>query len=270
MFQLKKDSIPYPFKIFIVLLVVPIVLLAGCGGGGGGSFSFPNIPPPAGQTGGIQGYVYVPIGGARVTGQEAIGVMRAVNVAPAGYLPLSGAIVNCGGKSATTNINGYYSISGITVGTATVTITKDGYQTITTQVSISNGVTLTVTSEGSISGVLYPTSSGSIYVNSTPPGATIYLDDENTSFTTPRTFSNVKAGNHQVYVALSGYNTPAAHTVNVTSGMTTTHSFTLTPGSGVLVTASAFPSIGTILDNFTLTCSVSGGTATSLEGRCDS
>jgi hypothetical protein len=46
---------------------------------------------------------------------------------------------------------------------------------------------------------------GNLSVNSNPQGASIWLDGENTEFTTPHTFTYLETGNHQVKLVLSGY-----------------------------------------------------------------
>jgi len=49
-----------------------------------------------------------------------------------------------------------------------------------------------------------------------------------------------------------------------------TITISVTGSSSKSVTASVSPTSGTTYDSYTLTCTVSGGTATSLDGRCDS
>lgn len=55
---------------------------------------------------------------------------------------VSGATVSVAGKTATTASNGTYSITGITGGTYTMTVTKTGYTTWSGSVTITNGATL--------------------------------------------------------------------------------------------------------------------------------
>jgi len=215
-----KRIIPFAF-----LLLILVNMLAGCGGGGGGS----AIAPVA-QKGYIQGYVYVPVGGARVTVEIPLGIMRAANAVPAGYAPLSGATVSCGGMSTVSNVNGYYFLPEITAGLQTVTISKTGYQTITINKTIISNVTVTVTQEGSTAGSLIPTEVGSVSVTSTPSGATIYIDGYNSTFTTPHTFTNIKTGSHQINVVLSGYSVPMFQMVSATTQATPGVAFTLTAG----------------------------------------
>jgi PEGA domain. len=66
---------------------------------------------------------------------------------------------------------------------------------------------------------------GSVYVTSSPQGATATLDDSRTG-TTPYTFTSVPVGSHSVTVSLPGYQTYTG-TVLVTSGSAPTVSVTL-------------------------------------------
>jgi hypothetical protein len=68
---------------------------------------------------------------------------------------------------------------------------------------------------------------GSIYVTSSPSGATVFLDDVTTA-TTPYTFSNVPVGTHTVSIHLSGYQ-DFITSVSVQKGVTAQVSATLKP-----------------------------------------
>ena len=71
-------------------------------------------------------------------------------------------------------------------------------------------------------------STGAISVSSTPTGATVYLDGNNTGKTTPATLNGISVGDHEVYIALAGYGTPEPQTVTVVEGQTASVDFTLT------------------------------------------
>ena len=71
---------------------------------------------------------------------------------------------------------------------------------------------------------------GSIQVNSTPDGATIYLDNQNTGQITPATLTNVSTGSHTVKLVKERYQDWET-TVNVTKNQTATVNATLEPGS---------------------------------------
>ena len=85
------------------------------------------------------------------------------------------------------------------------------------------------------------TSSGSVTVTSTPSGARIFLDGADTTRVTPYTLTSVPAGNHNVYVTLSGYATPTTQVVPVVNGQTATADFTLVQETGS-VTVTSTPS----------------------------
>ncbi|MCP2597440.1 PEGA domain-containing protein [Candidatus Aminicenantes bacterium AC-335-G13] len=71
---------------------------------------------------------------------------------------------------------------------------------------------------------------GSIQVNSTPSGATIYLDGQNTGQVTPATVTNVSVGSHTVKLEKERYQSWET-TVNVVKNQTITVDATLKPGS---------------------------------------
>lgn len=94
-------------------------------------------------TGSIFCYVYVPSAQARDFSKDA----------PTGYVPLVGARVSVVGynKYAITDQNGYAEIRNVAQGSYTVTVGKDGYQTISyNSVSVAGGITSSV---GSTSGI---------------------------------------------------------------------------------------------------------------------
>jgi len=68
---------------------------------------------------------------------------------------------------------------------------------------------------------------GSVYVSSSPSGATATLDNSRTG-TTPYTFDSVATGSHTIQISRSGYQTYSG-TVQVSSGSTTPVSVTLPP-----------------------------------------
>ena len=79
-----------------------------------------------------------------------------------------------------------------------------------------------------IQAVLVPLqATGAIYVTSSPPGATATVDGSASQFT-PTTFSAVTAGDHNVQIAKSGFQT-TSKTVNVLPGQTTAVDFSLAP-----------------------------------------
>ncbi|MGV8171175.1 MAG: PEGA domain-containing protein [Candidatus Woesearchaeota archaeon] len=116
-----------------------------------------------------------------------------------------------------------YTASGLTIGNHAVKLTKTGYNTYTTTKYIyarSNtlNVTLTTNSTGN------PTNqTGSLYVASSPSGASLYVDNIYKGVT-PYTASGLTIGNHAVKLTKTGYNTytttkyiyAGSNTLNVT------------------------------------------------------
>ena len=70
--------------------------------------------------------------------------------------------------------------------------------------------------------------SGSIYISSTPAGASATLDGGNAQLFTPGTFRGVEPGTHRVLIALQGFQ-PYTTTVKVTAGTTQNVLVTLLP-----------------------------------------
>lgn len=95
------------FTLAILLLSVPLVL-TGCGGGGGGD-----------DTGGssVSGYV-------RDAGSEN---------------PIEGARVTTSGRTAVTNSQGFFTLTGVSSGALTLTATATGYAAGTAQVAAGSG-----------------------------------------------------------------------------------------------------------------------------------
>ncbi len=67
---------------------------------------------------------------------------------------------------------------------------------------------------------------GSIFINTSPTGASITLDGTNTGKTTPDSVSNVSTGQHSVTLSLSGYS-DTTFTVTVQANLQTTKQITL-------------------------------------------
>ena len=67
---------------------------------------------------------------------------------------------------------------------------------------------------------------GSIFIQSNPTGAKIYIDDTDTGFVTPKTISNLIAGSHVVRCSLNGYDN-GYQSVKVITGQTASVQLTL-------------------------------------------
>ncbi|NMB79717.1 MAG: PEGA domain-containing protein [Methanomicrobiales archaeon] len=113
-------------------------------------------------------------------------------------------------------------ISDVWPGTYTITAEKSGYHTYSATTSVSSGT------RSSVYCPLSPlTTTGSLYVLSTPSNANIYLDAVYKG-RTPMTISNIAAGTHILEVDTSGYYDWKS-TVDVPPGGTKTISATLNP-----------------------------------------
>ncbi|MBP1928325.1 hypothetical protein J2741_000872 [Methanolinea mesophila] len=111
--------------------------------------------------------------------------------------------------------------TSISTGTHTIRISRSGYQTYTGSVTVSSGSTTTV------SVTLPPISSsvGSLYVTSSPSGASLYIDGTYRG-TTPTTAGSLTPGSHTVRLSLAGYQ-DFTTTATVYAGQTTTLSANL-------------------------------------------
>ncbi|WP_292393245.1 PEGA domain-containing protein [Methanoculleus sp. UBA303] len=79
---------------------------------------------------------------------------------------------------------------------------------------------------------------GSIYVNSTPSGATVYIDDEKAEGVTPCTLSGIEVGGHQVRVELEGFVRPDEKQVTVVANTIAEVDFNLTAETGKIAVSS--------------------------------
>jgi hypothetical protein len=114
-------------------------------------------------------------------------------------------------------------ITSVSAGSHTYIIRLTGYNDATGTVTVTSGMTSTV------SVTLTPTvTTGSISFASSPSGADIYLDGTLQAVKTPSTITSVSTGSHSYTLKLSGYN-DSTGSVTVTSGGTSNLSVTLTP-----------------------------------------
>ncbi len=135
-------------------------------------------------------------------------------------------------------------ISNVSPGSHSYTITLSGYNNATGSVGVIAGQTATV------SVTLTPfVTTGSIAFTSSPSGANIYLDGTLVGIT-PATISNVSAGSHSYTLTLSSYNDYTG-TVTVTAGQTSTVSATLTalPTTGSIAFTSTPSAANIYIDN---------------------
>ena len=93
----------------------------------------------------------------------------------------------------------------------------------------------------------YPALPGSILVTSTPAGAAVWLDDEDTGEVTPITLEDVLAGDHVVTLKLDGY-ADASKSVTVVSDETVTVDLELTTLTGSLEVTSTPEGAAILID----------------------
>ncbi len=120
-------------------------------------------------------------------------------------------------------------IPDLSIGSYVIKITKSGYNDIFKKATVSSGETATISAS-------LNTLTGSIYANSEPKGAKIYLD-ENYKGQTPQTILNVPIGEHTLKFSKNGYE-EISRTITVASDQTTTFSESLTGETGSISVSS--------------------------------
>jgi len=131
-------------------------------------------------------------------------------------VPDGAAIYLDGSYRGMTNGKNPFDVTGVAPGIHTIALLKNGYRDYSSDVTVSAGTTTT------ISTVLTPGSvapaTGEIYVESSPSGSEVYLDNVYKGFA-PLTIHDVPPGSHVVLLRMSGC-TDFQHTVQVTGGQT--------------------------------------------------
>ena len=95
-----------------------------------------------------------------------------------------------------------------------------------------------------------PPTPGELAVDSTPAGAAIILDGQDTGVVTPHTFGDLEGGSYAVTVALDEWSTfPEQMTVRVPYGGTAYADFTLSQDIGSLLVTSTPPGAAILLDD---------------------
>jgi hypothetical protein len=178
---------------------------------------------------------------------------------------IAGAAVGFGGGTATTDASGVYTLTGVSVGTVQLVASASGFQSVTQNVTVTSGATVTANftlaagTAGAITGKVTNISNGAIL-----SGATVSWSGGSATTNTSGiyTLSNVTAGTQSITAAKSGY-LARTSTVNVTSGATATLNFQLATAGKItvkVVTAS-----GAVVSGATVT--IKGGViATTVTG----
>jgi hypothetical protein len=123
-------------------------------------------------------------------------------------------------------VNGEYQgktplrMSDLTPGSYTVTFSRFGYVDLTTQVPVGQGQI------AEVNATLQP-ETGTLAVNSTPPGARVLLDGEDAGLS-PVILANISADNHTVMLEKDGY-INATRQVRITAGRTNPVEVSLVP-----------------------------------------
>ena len=146
------------------------------------------------------------------------------------YNPTGSLTVTSDPSEAIVLLDGYNSettpwvFTGLTTGYHTVEIDYPGYEAYVTNVYVDNGGSAEVNAE-----LTSLDTSGSLFVDSTPEGADVYVDGNNQG-TSPVTVSGISAGAHQVELHLAGYEVLTS-TENVAAGQGTVVNLVLVPYS---------------------------------------
>jgi thermitase len=153
-------------------------------------------------------------------------------------LPIVGATVTDGARTALSDTNGQYIISDVPQGTYTVSASAIGYSASSQAVSVVAGQTITANfalaklpSPGSIAGKITDSAAGSPIPEATvSDGARTALSDTNGQYV----ISDVPEGNYTVTASATGYST-SSQAVSAVAGQTATANFALaklpSPGS---------------------------------------
>jgi hypothetical protein len=124
---------------------------------------------------------------------------------------------------------------------------------------VAGGVAVAILVGGGGGGDDDSASTGSIQVNSSPTGANVYLDGQNTGRTTNTTLTGVSPGSHSVEVLKNGYGDYET-SVSVSTGQTATVNATLSPHT-IEVTQPTGSTSWTQGENVTIRWTTGGGTS---------
>ena len=132
-------------------------------------------------------------------------------------------------------------ISGLSAGSHAVRVTKTGYVDYSASITVIGGQTLPLklnlvprtqpTGSTSPTTPSQPGGVGTIAVESSPPGANVYLDGK-PSGTTPVTIPDVNAGSHALLLTMQGYS-DASKSIDVAAGSQNQVSMDLHAGSTI-------------------------------------
>ena len=168
------------------------------------------------------------------------------------YNPAGSLTVTSNPSGAVVILDGYnygstpYMFTGLTTGYHTVEVDYPGYEAYITNVYMDTGASQQIYAD-----LASLVSAGSLFIDSTPKGADVYVDG-NYQGTSPVTVSGVVAGSHQVELHRAGYEVLTS-TETVTAGQGTVVNLVMVPyssssGSGSIDITSNIPGALVYLD----------------------
>jgi len=208
-------------------------------------FTAPSAKPVTVTAGGTATASFTMTATSGISGTVTDSVTHAAIVTATVSYSGTGGTTGSGSTTAINSSTGAYTLSGVPPGTYTVTASAPGYASQSlTSVSVTAGNTATAnfalvaTNTGSISGAVsdsqtpaQPVSGASITYTGT--GGTTGTGTTTTNSSGGYTFSAVPPGTYSVAATATGFTTPSAQPVTVTTGTSATANFTMTATSGI-------------------------------------
>ncbi|MGA2121423.1 MAG: PEGA domain-containing protein [Methanoregula sp.] len=131
-------------------------------------------------------------------------------------------------NNASIVVNGQYrgktplTLDNLDPGTYTVNISKFGFSPSTATTNLQSGERQEITAT-------LPAETGSLIINTTPPGARVMFDNRDAGLS-PATLADLAPGNHTITITKDGY-TPSTQQVKITAGTAIPVNVVLSPSS---------------------------------------
>ena len=137
--------------------------------------------------------------------------------------PAGGKVYIGGSYKGVTPSTGWLTVANVAAGSQNVQVSRSGYQTFVQTITLSGGQSFEVNAQ------LTPNAptSGSLQITSSPSGAQIYLNNQNSNAITPYTATGLQPGYYTVTLRLPGYQ-EWSQSFEVLSGQSTPVTATLT------------------------------------------
>jgi hypothetical protein len=210
-----------------------------------GSYLLPDVPVGDGYTvtASAAAYATASASGISVASQETTIVDFALNPKTGSVVgrvrdtvtevPVTGATVECGAQSATTDLTGAYRIGSAPIGSRTVTASASGYESASSDITIVENETtvadlsIAPAAFGAVAGRVTSASTGyGIPGVQVTCGALSTASDSNGSYT----LAGVPVGSgYRIGASAAGYYWASVGGVSVSTGATTTANLSLTP-----------------------------------------